>query len=307
MNLSIRTTRPDEQVVDYINALADAVRETGCRKPIFYNGWGNRLAAVQQARVDGSSFGWYPSGLVAGHSLRRNFLPMVNTYGGSNVLESVHAQRGARAQGEDHLRVRRGGYSGQLHLSRHGPLVSRGRAQIATQFQYDPLPLARLQPGLANPLPQPRVRPQKAVSFLIAGGSVSPPAAPAGLRSLSSQFTVRTRPSQLRRRPERVGDAAGRSSIRIRRSTSPPSPDSLERIIGCGDSPLVTYHGTGAYFLEKLVTGAWRLEVYPDAVWIADPYGPHSLAREVVRILLARVAHANPAWTTWVTSSACGP
>ncbi len=75
----------DDQVVDYINALADAVRETGCCKPIFYNGWGNRLVAVQQARVVGSTFGWYPSGLVAGHSLRRNFLPIVNTYGGANM------------------------------------------------------------------------------------------------------------------------------------------------------------------------------------------------------------------------------
>jgi len=74
----------DEQVVDYINALADAVRETGCRKPIFYNGWGQRLAVVERAHVDGSSFGWYPSGLVAGHSLRRNFLPVVNVYGGSD-------------------------------------------------------------------------------------------------------------------------------------------------------------------------------------------------------------------------------
>ena len=56
----------DEQVIDYINALADAVRETGCRKPIFYNGWGNRLGRGEARTVDGSSFGWYPSGLVAG-------------------------------------------------------------------------------------------------------------------------------------------------------------------------------------------------------------------------------------------------
>lgn len=63
----------DSQVIEYMNALADAVRATGCRKPIFYNGWGNRLAAVREARVDGSTFGWYPTGLVAGHSLRRNF------------------------------------------------------------------------------------------------------------------------------------------------------------------------------------------------------------------------------------------
>ncbi|MBM4082508.1 MAG: glycoside hydrolase family 5 protein, partial [Planctomycetes bacterium] len=37
----------DAQITDYINALTDAIRSTGCRKPIFYNGWQNRLAAVR--------------------------------------------------------------------------------------------------------------------------------------------------------------------------------------------------------------------------------------------------------------------
>ena len=68
-------------------------------------------------------------------------------------------------------------------------------------------------------------------------------------------------------------------------NTNPPSPTTIERIIGCGSSPVVTYEGTGAYFLEKLVPGVWRLELYPDAVWVNDPYGPHRLTREVARIV----------------------
>jgi hypothetical protein len=65
----------------------------------------------------------------------------------------------------------------------------------------------------------------------------------------------------------------------------PPKPNMLTRIVGCGCSPVVSYEGTGSYFLDKLENGLWRLEVYPDAVWVDDPYGIHRLDREVSRVL----------------------
>jgi hypothetical protein len=67
--------------------------------------------------------------------------------------------------------------------------------------------------------------------------------------------------------------------------TQPPAVQNLRELAGCGSSSVVRYEGTGAYFLERLVAGVWRLEVYPDAVWVNDPYGPHRLDREVARIL----------------------
>ena len=36
----------DAQVTEYIDALCKAVRDTGCRKPIFFNCWGSRAAAA---------------------------------------------------------------------------------------------------------------------------------------------------------------------------------------------------------------------------------------------------------------------
>ena len=66
---------------------------------------------------------------------------------------------------------------------------------------------------------------------------------------------------------------------------APPRPERLERVFGCGRSCVVDYTGTGAYFLDKLGEGQWRLEVYPDAVWIDDPHAPTSLQREVSRVL----------------------
>ena len=56
----------------------------------------------------------------------------------------------------------------------------------------------------------------------------------------------------------------------------PANSTQLTEIAGCGSSPLVKYSGTGAYFLDKISNGVWRLEVMPDAYWIEDPYSPVS-------------------------------
>ena len=51
---------------------------------------------------------------------------------------------------------------------------------------------------------------------------------------------------------------------------------------------MVQYDGTGAYFLDRLGDGVWRLELYPDAVWVDDPFAATSLQREVSRVIWAR-------------------
>ena len=40
------------------------------------------------------------------------------------------------------------------------------------------------------------------------------------------------------------------------------------------------YAGAGAYFLDKLDDGVWRLEVMPDALWVRDPFFVPSVRRE---------------------------
>ncbi|MCU6167598.1 hypothetical protein KWH76_22610, partial [Enterobacter roggenkampii] len=72
-------------------------------------------------------------------------------------------------------------------------------------------------------------------------------------------------------------------------ASSPVMPEQLQSVAGCGSSPIVKYEGTGAYFLDKLENGLWRLEVMPDAVQIEDPFSKPSLKKEVVTI----------AWNTW--------
>jgi hypothetical protein len=62
-------------------------------------------------------------------------------------------------------------------------------------------------------------------------------------------------------------------------SSTPPDPAALRRIAGYGSSPTVTYEGEGIYFLDKVRPAVWRLEVYPDAVPVRDPFEPPNPAR----------------------------
>ena len=67
-------------------------------------------------------------------------------------------------------------------------------------------------------------------------------------------------------------------------NTKPADIKKLQHIAGVGSSPLVHYDGLGAYFLDKVGEGIWRLEVMPDAIHIRDPYEKPSLQKEVTRI-----------------------
>ena len=58
----------------------------------------------------------------------------------------------------------------------------------------------------------------------------------------------------------------------------------MQHVAGVGNSPVVKYRGNGAYFLDKLSEGVWRLEVMPDALHIRDPFERASPRKEVTRI-----------------------
>src|SRR5207249_5242868 len=59
----------------------------------------------------------------------------------------------------------------------------------------------------------------------------------------------------------------------------------LRRIVGYGSSSTVSYDGMGIYFLDKIRAGLWRLEVYPDAVPVRDPFEPPSPDKVVMRAI----------------------
>lgn len=272
----------EAQITDYINALADEIRSTGCRKPIFYNGWQNHLGAVRDARIEGSTFGWYPTGLVAGRAQRRNFLPRVDVYGGNHwtpTMRSDAVSQKAKIVYEFDAADVPGSYM--------YPAMARsfrsGGAQIATQFQYDPLPMAPFNAGWQTHYLNLVYAPNKTLSFAIAAEA---------FRRLPRLQDYGSYPDNTRFGPFRVSYEEDLSEMVTAREflysndtrTHPPAPAKLKRIAGCGSSPVVRYEGTGAYFLDRLANGDWRLEVYPDAVWINDPFGKDSLEWEVSRV-----------------------
>lgn len=67
--------------------------------------------------------------------------------------------------------------------------------------------------------------------------------------------------------------------------TLPKDVSRLRAIAGCGSSPVVRYEGTGAYWIDKLEDGVWRLEVMPDVVQVSDPFAKPSLDKEVMHII----------------------
>jgi hypothetical protein len=67
--------------------------------------------------------------------------------------------------------------------------------------------------------------------------------------------------------------------------SAPPDPAALRRVAGYGSSPVVRYEGEGLYFLDRVRDGVWRLEVYPDAVPVRDPFEPPSPNKIVTRAI----------------------
>ena len=220
---------PDEVVVDYINTLARAIRKTGCRKPLFYNGWGGRHKAVAEAEVDGCSFGWYPTGLVAGRSRWANFLPKVDDY--PSMRDPVLAHKAKIVYEFDAADV-----PGSYMYPAMARAFRSGGAQIATQFQYDPLDIARWNTNWMTHYLNLVCTPSKAVSFIIAGEA---------FRSLPRLKLWGRYPKSARFGPFRVSYEEDLSEMATERAfmhsndtrTTPPAPEKLERVVGCGSSP----------------------------------------------------------------------
>ncbi|HEX2778822.1 MAG TPA: hypothetical protein VHM30_04930, partial [Gemmatimonadaceae bacterium] len=70
----------------------------------------------------------------------------------------------------------------------------------------------------------------------------------------------------------------------------PPRPGRLTRVAGYLSSPVVRYDGEGVYFLDRVRPGVWRLELYPDAVPVRDPF--ELMAPE--KIVTRAISRAHP-------------
>lgn len=265
--------------VRYIDRLVDAVRVSGSNAITFHNvSQDFRIAeAIRRSRVQGASFGWYPSGLVAGHELRGNFLRAVDEYPGMHMPELAGRPRIVYEFDSADLQ------SGDMY-----PAMVRtmreGGVQLAAMFAYDMLATASRNLGWQTHRLNLVYTPRKAMSAVIAAEV---------MRRLPSGVRYGPYPGNRTFGPFRVSHEENLSEMVASDAymnagatrTAPPNPAALRRVAGYGSSPVVAYEGEGAYFLDRVRAGVWRLELYPDAVDVDDPFETPSRDRIVTRAI----------------------
>jgi hypothetical protein len=272
-----------EETTRYIDAMANALREAGFEKPIFYNisqGYSDEHGrAVCAARIEGVSHQWYPTGLVRNSAVGGNMLPNVDRYP-IPYADFAECRDKARMVYEFDAADVAGSYMYPA-MAR----AFRGAGfQWATQFAYDPLAIAYANTEYQTHFLNLVYTPSKAISFMIAGAVFrqTPRGASYGTYPESERFGP-FRVSYTEDLSEMVTDTAFLYSNST--GSVPPSPGELRHVAGVGASSVVDYDGTGAYFLDRLEDGIWRLEVYPDVAWVVDPFTRPSLAREAARVI----------------------
>ncbi len=265
--------------VAYVNTLVKAVRDSGSRQLTFFNVSQdfNISEALRRSQVDGASFGWYPSSLVAGHTLQGNFLQSVDAY--PDMLRPELAQRPRIVYEFDQADL----LTGYMYPAMARTFRAVG-AQCATMFAYDSLQTAPYNLGWQTHYLNLVHTPRKAVSAIIAAEA---------MRRLPLRQDYGRYPASRNFGDFRVSYEEDLSELNAADAymnagpthTEPRAADQLKRIVGFGSSPLVAYEGTGAYFLDKVREGVWRLEIYPDELLVRDPFEQPQPGKVVSRLL----------------------
>lgn len=271
---------PKEKTTEYVNRLAAAIRNTGWTKPVFYNisesPWYSD--AIAKSDVEGHSFQWYPTGLVAGHEQKGNFLPNVDRY--TIPFDSIPAFRTKAKMVYEFD-------AADVLQSCMYPAIARtyrtAGFQWCTQFAYDPMATAYANTEYQTHYLNLAYTPSKAISLLIASKVFHrvPRLKSYGTYPFDTLFDV-FRVSYKNSLSEMNSDEEFYYSNST--GTKPKDVSKLKHIAGVGNSPIVQYEGSGAYFLDKIEDGEWRLEVMPDAIHIRDPFERASPKKEVTRI-----------------------
>ena len=266
--------------IHYINTLTDAVRRTGCTKLVFYNvSQDFRIgAAIRRSKAQGVTFGWYPTGLNAGHELEGNYLRGVDTFPDMLRPELARLPRIVYEFDSPDLRT------GTMYPAMARTFRAVG-AQFAAMFAYDMLETASRNLGWQTHYLNLIYTPRKAMSAIIAAEAMH---RLPRLRSYGPYPGNTTFGDFHVSSDSNLGELVARDAFLYAGSTRtlPPQPAALRRIAGYGSSPVVTYEGEGIYFLDRVRPGIWRLEVYPDAVPVADPFeapNPEKIVTRVIR------------------------
>ena len=261
----------------YLETMIGSIRSTGFRKPVFYNLSHNfHITEVfLDADIQGGTFQWYPSGLVANREQPGNFLPNIDTYPVSFSDHNKFRNKARMIYEFDPADIGRSyTYPAMARSFRESGF------QFATQFAYDPMYIAYANTEYQTHYMNIAYAPQKGLSLMIASEV---------FHQLPLYYEAEDYPGNNHFGNFRVSyekdlaELISENKFIYSNNTSgvPPDNKKLVQIAGFGNSPVISYEGTGAYFLDRLEEGIWRLEVMPDAIWVRDPFERASLKKEV--------------------------
>jgi hypothetical protein len=269
-----------EKVTEFINKMVKSMRATGCKKPILYNISHSihLMDAYFKADIQGGTFQWYPTNLGAGHELEGNLLRNLEIYK-IPFAENPGFKKGAKIVYEfDAADV------GRSYIY---PAMARSfrtaGMQIATHFAYDPTFMAHVNTEYGTHYMNLVYAPQKALSLMIAGEVFHR----VPMYKSFGQYPDNTTFGDFEISYEKdLAEMVTPTTYLYTNNTSTAISDlsKLEKIAGFGNSNVVNYQGQGVYFLDRLESGVWRLEVMPDAIWKHDPFEKTSLKKTIALI-----------------------
>ena len=266
--------------VAYIDSLVAAVRSTRSKAITFHNVSQDFAIAesIRRSTVQGVTFGWYPTALNAGHELRGSYLRTVDSY---EPMRDPRIAKLPRIVYEFDAPDTRTGY---MYPAMARTMRSVG-AQFAAMFAYDMLGTASRNLGWQTHYLNLAYTPRKAMSAVIAAEA---------MRRLPKGKSYGTYPANMRFGDFQVSDV-GNSAVLAAEDAymnagatevKPPRAERLTRVAGYQSSPVVRYDGDGVYFLDRVRPGVWRLEVYPDAVPVRDPFEMMAPEKIVTRAIV---------------------
>lgn len=265
----------------YVNTTVKVFRDEGITKPIFFNISENpakeQWEGVASSNIDGVSFQWYPTGLVKYSELNGNFLPHILNYQIPNLTDRI----------KDKAKIVYEFDAADIGKSIMYPVMAHSfreaGMQWATMFCYDPTPLAQFNSEYSTHYLNLLYTPQKALGFLITSNVFKQNNI--GKKSFNNSLLLFDDVVTDYERDLSLLNDGENFYYTNSNSIEPKDVSSLERIAGFRNSKLIEYDGRGAYFLDKIAKGIWYLEVYPDAVWIKDPFGKNGIDEPIAKLI----------------------
>ena len=269
------------EINHYVNSTVKVLRDEGITKPIFFNISQNpgeeQWEGVASSKIDGISFQWYPTGLVKYSELNGNFLPNVFSYPLPDYTSEIYNKAkivyefDAADIGKSYM------YPPMAHS------FKKAGMQWATMFAYDPTAIAKYNSEYSTHFLNLLYTPQKALGFLIASYLFKD-------EDLTEKVIDSTSITMGNVLVDYNSDLSLLNSAeRFYYSNSnhipPVNTEELQHIAGYGNSDLIKYDGRGAYFFDKINDGLWKLELFPDAVWVKDPFGRNGLNEPVAKLI----------------------